>query len=103
MFTWFEELATRVESDPRLDLCRVGAAALVAGVPSVATRAAASVLRNTPNLPTLRHQVLGDPIRSREDTLSKIGGGYLGTSPGDALADFLTFAERLQPALSRLP
>jgi hypothetical protein len=103
LFTWFEELAARVESDPRLDLCRVGAAALVAGVPSVAVRAAASVLRSTPDLPTLRHVVLSDRIRGREDTLSKIGGGYLGTSPGDALADFLTFAERLQPALSRLP
>jgi hypothetical protein len=27
-------------------------------------------------------------------------GGYLGVSPADALADFLTLVERLQPALS---
>jgi hypothetical protein len=103
LFTWFEELGARVGSDPRLSICRVGAAALVAGVPSVATRAAASVMRNTPDLSAFRRQVLGNPIRGREDTLSKIGGGYLGASPGDALADFLTFAERLQPALSQMP
>jgi hypothetical protein len=71
----------------------------VAGVRTVAARAAAGVLRNTPDNPALPHDVLSERIQGRDDTQSKVGGDYLGTSSSDALADFLTFAERLQPVL----
>jgi hypothetical protein len=102
-FTWYENLAAPAKPEPRLDLCRVGAAALVAGVPSVAIRAATGLLATSSDVPMLRQIVLSDVIRQREDTLSRIGGGYLGVSPGDALADFLAMAERLQPELIKSP
>jgi hypothetical protein len=101
MFTWYEKLADGVKTELRLDLCRVGAAALVAGVPSVAVRAADGLLRTSPDLPLLRRFVLGDVVRGREEAHSTLQGGYLGASPADALADFLTMLERLQSVLSQ--
>lgn len=101
MFTWYEKLAEGVEMEPRLDLCRVGAAALVAGVPSVAVRAADDIVRTSPDLRILRRVVLSDLVRSREEAQSNVRGGYLGATPADALADFLTLMERLQGALSQ--
>jgi hypothetical protein len=100
MFTWYEELPADVESARSLGLCRIGAAALLAGVPSIAIRAADCLLRISPDPRVLRPVVLGGQVRSREIAESNMRGGYLGVSPADALADFLTLVERLQPALS---
>jgi hypothetical protein len=100
MFDWYVKLAAGVRATSGLYLCRIGGAALLAGVPSIAVRAAQAILQMSSDLHVLRGIILGDLIRTREVAQSDMRGGYLGRSPADALADFLTLAERLRPVLS---
>ncbi len=70
---------------------RIGAAAILSGLPSVALRAAAAVRRINPDLDEVRQMVLGDENRLREETNSAMRGRYLGDNPSDALKNFVHF------------
>jgi hypothetical protein len=74
-----------------LGFCRIGAAALASGIPSVAFGAAGAVKAAHSDLDLVRQKVLEDGVWQREDTQSKLRGGYLGDSPPDALKSFVDF------------
>lgn len=94
---WYASLtagaAAPGEQSALLGLSRVGAAAILSGLPSVALRAAAAVRGVNPDLAHVRQTVLGDETRLREETHSALRGRYLGDSPSDALKNFLDFVD----------
>ena len=79
-----------------MGLCRVGAAALLSGLPSIAFRVAKALANVSPDLDQVRMTVLADETRLSEETHSALRGRYLGDSPSDALASFLDFAASLE-------
>lgn len=75
-----------------LHMVRIGAAALDASVLSVALKAALDVGRVVP-MRSVRSLATGDSAMARFRLLSDLGGGYLGSSPEDAIVAFLDLAE----------
>lgn len=70
---------------------RVGAAGLLSGTISIAIEVAMRLRELNINIGQLR-TLLSDPVTvSREQAISDLGGGYLGTSAGDALAACVDF------------
>lgn len=100
---WYADLTAEAASAGKrsalLGFCRIGAAALLSGLPSVALQAASAVRGVNPNLEHVRTTVLGDETRVREETNSAIRGRYLGDSPSDALKNFLDFIDDVSPSL----
>jgi len=92
---WYENLDTGDSKETTAGLVRVGAAALVASVPNVAVRAAATLSDRSIDLDKLREWLLSDTVRTYEDFNSRLRGEFLGTSPSDALANFLDFARTI--------
>lgn len=74
-------------------LVRIGGAALLASLPSVAVKAAFSIAAVEPDLAAIRARMLSEDSRAREDLHSSIRGQYLGSSPSDAIKNFLDLAE----------
>ena len=84
---------------PLIGICRVGAASILSGLPSVALRASGALVDANPNLEQVRETVLGDETRLREEAHSAMRGRYLGDSPSDALKNFLDFVEDVSASL----
>lgn len=100
---WYASLTAEAAAAGRpsalMGFCRIGAAAILSGLPSVAFRAAASVRDMNPDLEQVRQYVLGDETRLREETHSAIRGRDLGDSPSDALKSFLDFIDGVSGSL----
>jgi hypothetical protein len=78
---------------------RVGASALLAGLPSVACRLVIWLHDKGVDIGTLRSSILDNASLRREQTRSMFHGGYLGESPAEALANFVELANVVYAAV----
>ncbi|MDQ1501618.1 MAG: hypothetical protein QOI86_4958, partial [Actinomycetota bacterium] len=102
-FEWYANLTSEAAAagsrSVLIGFCRIGAAAILSGLPSVALRAAAALRAVNPDLAQVRQTVLRDESRLREETRSAMRGRYLGDSPSDALKNFLDFIDDVSGSL----
>jgi hypothetical protein len=89
---WYVTMSQNVDDHEKanraLELCRIGAAALLADMPSVAIEALSEIKMMGTDLATLQDWVMSEATRTREKLLSDVSGRYLGDSPADALDAF---------------
>jgi hypothetical protein len=87
--------------DRVLGAIRIGSAALMSGTISLAVDVALRLRDSGVNLQPPRNMLLANSeLVAREQAVSDLGGGYLGTSAGDALVASIDFCTQAAAALA---